>query len=68
MKKNPCYNCIDRFLNCHNNCPKDIDPDGFGYQKWKKLNEKKNKNQREENGYVGYISDLRSKERRDWRK
>jgi len=66
--KNPCYNCKLRVVGCHNDCPKDKDPNELGYQEWKKWNEKRKKDKYHDDEYTGYISDLRNKEKKEWRK
>ena len=46
---NPCHNCTERFIACHDNCPKDARGE-YGYAAWKADREAEKKFNRE-NGY-----------------
>ena len=34
MQKNPCIGCTERFIACHDNCPKDARGE-YGHKAWK---------------------------------
>jgi len=57
--KSPCYNCKKRVVGCHSNCS--------DYQEWKKQNDKRKRDKYLDDEYTGYISDLRSAEKKEWR-
>lgn len=61
MKMNPCYNCKLRKAGCHNNCPKDKNPDEMGYQDWKKLNEAKKEAKRKSFEVESYVNERKKK-------
>jgi hypothetical protein len=44
-KKPPCENCTERFIACHDHCPKD-ERGEFGYKAWKMQIEEEKKKER----------------------